>query len=103
MIRIFWLATTLSFVTSYAFADQVRATWYGNELRGHRTASGEIFDPNGLTAAHKGLPFGTCLVIANPRTGKSVRVTVNDRGPFTTGIELDLSWGAAHAIGMLTT
>jgi rare lipoprotein A len=87
-----------------AQADQtVRATWYGNELKGHRTASGTPFNPNGLTAAHKSLPFGTCLVVGNPRTGKTVRVTVNDRGPFTKGVTLDLAHGAARAIGMTST
>jgi murein L,D-transpeptidase YcbB/YkuD len=81
----------------------VKATWYGNELRGNRTASGEIFNPDGLTAAHKSLPFGTCLVVGNPRTGKTVVVRVNDRGPFTEGMTLDLSQGAARAIGMRST
>jgi L,D-transpeptidase YcbB len=81
----------------------VQATWYGNEFRGSRTASGEKFDPNGLTAAHKSLPFGTCLVVGNPRTGKTVAVRVNDRGPFTKGMTLDLSQGAARAIGMHST
>ena len=52
----------------------VTATWYGNELRGNRTASGEVFNPDGLTAAHKSLPFGTCLVVGNPRTGRTVVV-----------------------------
>lgn len=81
----------------------VGATWYGNEFRGSRTASGEMFDPNGLTAAHKSLPFGTCLVVGNPRTGRTVAVRVNDRGPFTEGMTLDLSAGAARAIGMHST
>jgi len=79
------------------------STWYGNELRGHRTASGEIFNPDGLTAAHRSLPFGTCLLVSNPRTGKSVKVRINDRGPFTKGVSLDLSAGAARAIGMRST
>jgi rare lipoprotein A len=56
-----------------------------------------------LTAAHRSLPFGTCLVVGNPRTGKSVKVRVNDRGPFTSGLSLDLSAGAARAIGMRAT
>jgi rare lipoprotein A len=86
-----------------ALAKHVRATWYGHELGGRKTASGQIFKPRGLTAAHKSLPFGTCLVIGNPKTGKSVRVTVNDRGPFTRGVSLDLSLGAAQAIGMRST
>jgi rare lipoprotein A len=81
----------------------VRATWYGNELRGSRTAPGEMFNPDGLTTAHKSLPFGTCLVVGNPRTGRSVTVRVNDRGPFTEGMTLDLSAGAARAIGMRST
>jgi len=84
-------------------ASTVTATWYGNELAGNRTANGEIFNPNGLTAAHRSLPFGTCLRVQNPRTGKSVKVRVNDRGPFTKGVSLDLSAGAARAIGMRST
>jgi L,D-transpeptidase YcbB len=84
-------------------AQIVAATWYGNEFRGSRTASGEVFDPEGLTAAHKSLPFGTCLVVGNPRTGRSVIVRVNDRGPFTEGMTLDLSAGAARVIGMHST
>jgi len=76
-------------------------TWYGEEFRG--SASGEFFNPYGLTVAHKSLPFGTCLLVGNPRTGKSIVVRVNDRGPFTEGMTLDLSAGAARAIGMRST
>jgi rare lipoprotein A len=71
--------------------------------QGQRTASGQPFDPNGLTAAHRTLPFGTHLTVSNPRTGKSVNVVINDRGPFVSGISLDLSLGAAQAIGMRGT
>jgi rare lipoprotein A len=78
--------------------DRVAASWYGDELRGNRTASGEKFNPDGLTAAHKTLPFGTCLVVGNPRNGKSVNVRVNDRGPFAKDRVLDLAAGAARAI-----
>jgi rare lipoprotein A len=67
---------------------------------GQRTASGEPFNPQGMTAAHRTLPFGTHLTVTNPRTGKSVVVVVNDRGPFVSGVGLDLSFGAAQAIGM---
>ena len=67
--RMLPLATVLAFAATSAFADQVQPTWYGNELRGHRTASGEVFDPDGLTAAHRSLPFGTCLVVENPKNG----------------------------------
>jgi L,D-transpeptidase YcbB len=83
--------------------EVVAATWYGDEFRGSRTASGEVFNPDGLTAAHKSLPFGTCLEVGNPRTRKTVIVRVNDRGPFTEGMTLDLSAGAARAIGMRST
>ena len=91
-------------LSSPAFAAQtVRATWYGHELAGNRTASGERFNPNGRTAAHRSLPFGTCLRVGNPKTGRKVAVRVNDRGPFTKGVSLDLSYGAARAIGMRST
>jgi rare lipoprotein A len=104
MMRIGSLTALLIVIsTPPAFAHSVRATWYGNELAGHRTASGVPFNPNGHTVAHKTLPFGTCLIVQNPNTGKEVRVTVNDRGPFTSGVTLDLSHGAAQAIGMRST
>jgi rare lipoprotein A len=98
-----WLLLILMLITSPTYAAEVRAAWYGNELRGHRTASGEMFNPNGMTAAHRSLPFGTCLVVGNPKTGQTVVVRVNDRGPFTGGLTLDLSSGAARAIGMRST
>jgi rare lipoprotein A len=97
-------ALILILLSAPASAGQtVTATWYGQELAGNRTASGERFNPNGLTAAHRSLPFGTCLRVSNPKTGKSVSVRVNDRGPFTKGVSLDLSQGAARAIGMRVT
>ena len=91
LVATFLLSTT-------AHAKPMSASWYGYELKGRKTASGELFDPMGLTAAHKTLPFGTCLDVSY--NGKSVRVTVNDRGPFVKGRELDLSKGAAQAIAM---
>ena len=96
-------AETKSALLTPTKGEIVAATWYGDEFRGSRTASGEVFNPDGLTAAHKFLPFGTCLVVGNPRTGRSVVVRVNDRGPFTEGMTLDLSAGAARAIGMHST
>lgn len=100
----FRTAMILLLLSTPAYAAQtVRATWYGQELAGNRTASGEMFNPNGLTAAHRTLPFGTCLRVGNPKTGRSVSVRVNDRGPFTKGVSLDLSHGAARAIGMRST
>lgn len=67
---------------------------------GGRTASGQRFHPDGLTAAHKRLPFGTRVRITNPRSGASTIVVINDRGPFTRGRDIDLARGAARAIGL---
>jgi len=98
------IAILVLMLSAPAVAGQtVRATWYGAEHAGNRTASGERFNPNGLTAAHRTLPFGTCLRVSNPKTGRSVAVRINDRGPFTKGVSLDLSHGAARAIGMSGT
>ena len=74
------------------------ATYYGYELEGSPTASGEPFDPEGYTAAHKKLPLGTRLRVSYG--GESVRVTVNDRGPYVAGYDLDLSLAAAREIGL---
>jgi rare lipoprotein A len=79
---------------------QVAATWYDS---GRLTASGEVFDPNGYTAAHRTLPFGSQVTVTNPRNGKSITVVINDRGPFVKGVTLDLARGAARAIGMKDT
>src|SRR5213082_3128313 len=74
-----------------------RASYYGNES-GSRTASGQRFDQSAMTAAHRSLPFGTKLRVTHG--GRSVVVTINDRGPFVRGRVLDLSTGAARAIGL---
>ena len=74
-----------------------RASFYGNES-GSKTASGQRFNQNAMTAAHRSLPFGTKLRVTH--RGQSVVVTINDRGPFIRGRVLDLSKGAAHAIGL---
>ena len=68
---------------------------------GEKTASGEKFDPNELTAAHPSLPFGTKLRVTNTNTGKSVTVRVNDRGPYVPGRVVDVSYSAAQALGMV--
>ena len=102
-LMLFCVFSVLMVLPTPVFAERVIATWYGDEFRGKRTASGQIFNPSGHTAAHRKLPFGTCLLVENPRTGREVRVTVNDRGPFANGASLDLSWGAARAIGMRST
>jgi rare lipoprotein A len=77
------------------------ASWYGPGFHGRRTASGERFDMNELTAAHPSLPFGTLLEVRNTRSGKSVVVRVNDRGPFSKSRILDLSFAAAREIGLV--
>ncbi|RMH65902.1 MAG: septal ring lytic transglycosylase RlpA family protein [Cyanobacteria bacterium J003] len=77
------------------------ASWYGPGFHGARTANGERFDQNALTAAHRTLPFGKRVRVTNLQNGRSVVVRINDRGPFTGGREIDLSRGAAAAIGLI--
>lgn len=77
------------------------ASYYGRHLAGARTASGQRFDPDALTCAHRTLPFGTQLQVTNPANGESVVVTVNDRGPFHGNRVIDLSDAAAEEIGIL--
>ncbi|HEY9870707.1 MAG TPA: septal ring lytic transglycosylase RlpA family protein [Candidatus Obscuribacterales bacterium] len=76
-------------------------SWYGPQFHGKRTASGEIFDMNKLTAAHRTLPFGTRVLVENPRTGQSVVVKVNDRGPYVPGRVMDISRESARRVGIL--
>lgn len=80
--------------------EQGLASWYGKRFHGRRTASGERFDMNEMTAAHKTLPFGTRLRVRSLRTGREVVVRINDRGPFAKGRVIDLSAAAALALGM---
>ncbi len=75
------------------------ASWYGKEFAGLPTASGEIFDPEKVTAAHRTLPFGTVVEVTNERNGRSITVPINDRGPFISGRIIDLSRAAAAAAG----
>ena len=77
------------------------ASWYGEEFAGRTTANGEIFDPLQLTAAHRTLPFGTVVDVTNPKTSQTVRVRVNDRGPYIGGRVIDLSYAAAQQIGLI--
>jgi rare lipoprotein A len=76
------------------------ASYYGNELAGNRTASGEIFNPSALTAAHRSIAFGTRIRVTNLRNGQDVVVRVNDRGPFIKSRVIDLSYAAAKEIGL---
>lgn len=75
------------------------ASFYHDKFNGRKTASGEIFSNRKLTAAHRTLPFGTVIQVTNLRTGKSVEVRINDRGPFHSSRALDLSKAAFDSIG----
>lgn len=90
-----WREANASISSSRSFSGM--ASFYGNES-GSKTASGQRFNQNAMTAAHRSLPFGTRLRVTHG--GRSVVVTVNDRGPFIRGRVLDLSTGAARAIGL---
>jgi rare lipoprotein A len=81
-----------------AQADPMVATYYANKYAGKPTASGQPYDPYSLTAAHPSLPFGTKLSVSYG--GKSVIVTINDRLPYESASDLDLSWAAAQALGL---
>ncbi|MEO0642195.1 MAG: septal ring lytic transglycosylase RlpA family protein [Pseudomonadota bacterium] len=77
------------------------ASYYGKRFHGRRTANGERFDMNAMTAAHKTLPFGTRVRVTNPANGRAVTVRINDRGPFIAGRAIDLSRAAAQRLGMI--
>lgn len=77
------------------------ASWYGTTAHGKQTASGEIYDRNALTAAHKTIPFGTVVRVHNLKNGKHVLVGITDRGPFIEGRVVDLSLRAAHIMGLV--
>lgn len=97
MKKLSTIAACLFLFVVPANASNMVASWYGPGFDGRKTASGERFNQYGLTAAHKTLPFGTKLRVTYK--GRSVIVRVNDRGPFVKGRHLDLSKGAARAIG----
>lgn len=77
------------------------ASYYGGVFHGRLTASGERFDKEAMTAAHRTLPFGTCVRVQRVDNARSVRVRVNDRGPFKPGRVIDISEGAARRIGLI--
>lgn len=76
------------------------ASWYGAQFHGRATASGEIYDMNRISAAHKQLPFGTVVEVENQDNGRKLRVPINDRGPFVKGRIIDLSLGAARELDL---
>ena len=78
-----------------------KASYYADKFNGRKTANGETFRNRKKTAAHKTLPFGTIVKVTNLRNGRSVKVRINDRGPFIAGRHIDLSKKAARKIGMV--
>jgi rare lipoprotein A len=77
------------------------ASWYGGKLDGSKTASGERFDQDALTAAHRTLPFGAVVRVTNLRNERAVTVRINDRGPYGRGRVIDVSRAAARALDMI--
>jgi rare lipoprotein A len=81
-------------------AFSTRASWYGPGFSGRRTASGARFNEYGMTAASRTLPLGSKVLVANPTSGRCCTVTINDRGPYVSGRDIDLSEGAARRVGI---
>jgi rare lipoprotein A len=77
------------------------ASWYGKPYHGRPTASGEIFDMHRVSAAHRTLPLGSVVTVTNLQNGRSLKVRINDRGPFVDGRIIDLSYKAAKKLGMV--
>lgn len=90
-----------STIEADAATYQGRASWYGSAHHGRKTASGERFNMNAMTAAHRSLPFGTKVRVTNKRNGRSVVVRINDRGPYAGGRIIDLSKAAAGRLGLI--
>jgi rare lipoprotein A len=98
MIRLIFVAMALACASTSAFAETCTASHYG--YSGGRTASGERMNPSAMTAAHRTRSFGSHVTVTSHSSGRSVTVRVNDRGPFVKGRCIDLSTGAARALGM---
>jgi rare lipoprotein A len=98
-----FMALTLACAHSPAAGDSQHgmASWYGADHHGKRTASGEPFNMNDFTAAHRSLPMNSVVKVTSLSTGQSVNVRINDRGPFSRGRLIDLSYAAAKKIGMV--
>lgn len=86
---------------SVGWSQEGVASWYGPGFHGRRTASGEVYDMDGMTAAHRTLPFGTWVRVVNRENGRAARVRITDRGPFREGRIIDLSRAGARELGML--
>lgn len=77
------------------------ASWYGKPYHGRKTASGEKYDMHSVSAAHRTLPFGSVVKVTNLENGRSLKIRINDRGPFVDGRIIDLSYKAAKKLGMV--
>jgi rare lipoprotein A len=96
------LASITTFSSCGKFITETgKASYYGDDFNGKKTANGQTFDKNALSAAHKTLPFGTVVKVTNLSNGKTVTVTINDRGPYAKGRIIDLSEKAAANIDMI--
>ncbi|MFQ5901602.1 MAG: septal ring lytic transglycosylase RlpA family protein [Thermodesulfobacteriota bacterium] len=101
---IYWTGKGTIGILTYPFKDselEGRASWYGKDFHGKRTANGEIYDMYKVSAAHKTLPLGTIVRVKNLDNAKTVVLKINDRGPFVKGRIIDLSYAAAKKIGMV--
>ena len=96
LLMLSWLGGTVSAQTQAG-----KASYYSNSLAGRKTASGDVYHPKELTAAHKSLPFHTMVRVTNLQNGKEIVVRINDRGPFIPGRIIDLSQAAAQQLGFL--
>ncbi len=104
MPRIFLLLISLiiNTLTLFTYSQTTgKASYYANRFHGKKTSSGEIYNKDSLTCAHRTLPFGTKLQVTNPKNNKSIVVTVNDRGPHTKNRLIDLSYAAAKELGII--
>jgi len=88
-------------VPTRTFLQEGTASWYGRPYHGRQTASGQIYNMHNFTAAHRSLPFGSRIRVTNLRNGRSVLLTVNDRGPFIRGRIIDVSYRAARALNFV--
>ena len=105
MLRILFAFLLFSSLLSCSskITESGKASYYADKFEGRKTASGEIFRQSAVTAAHKTLPFGTMVTVKNLSNGKTVKVVINDRGPFVTGRIIDLSKKAAQKIDLVQT
>ena len=102
--RLFRLLAIVALLTAassgFAATERGKAAYYADSLQGSKTASGEPYDKNAMTAAHRTAPFGTKIKVTYPKSGKTVEVTVNDRGPRKKGFIIDVSGAAAVELGL---